>query len=340
MFRILMAALVIGLWGCNNNKTVVLPSFYFWKTNAYQLTDAEKTMLDTMQAKKLYIKYFEVENSRLWGNAPIAKSNLEVAKWDSVTAEIIPVVFVKNEVLLQSAKNTLDSLAENIGALVEKMARRNSGKRYQEIQIDCDWTEKSKDNYFYFLQKFKKVSGKIISVTLRLYPYKYPEKMGVPPADKATLMCYNLVNALQNESKNSILDIEELKLYLNKRRKYPVHLDIALPAYSWMLVYQKNNFKGVISQRNEDLLQVLAPQKEFWYEVIKDTVVDDYYLRAGDKIKYEKIEPTVLYRACDILRKQLVFDDSTTVSIFHLDQQKLNTYSYEVFDSVFTAFSR
>lgn len=107
-----------------------------------------------------------------------------------------------------------------------------------------------------------------------------------------------------------------------------------------MLVYQQNKFKGVISQRNEDLLQVLAPQKDLWYDVVKDTVVDDYYLRVGDKIKYEKIDAGVLYKACDILRKQLIFDDTTTVSIFHLDQQKLNTYSYEVFDSVFTAFSR
>lgn len=105
---------------------------------------------------------------------------------------------------------------------------------FGEIQIDCDWTLKTKVNYFAFLNALKKISHKTISCTLRLYPFKYPEIMGTPPVDKATLMCYNLTKPLESENKNSILDNNELRSYLKNTEKYPIHLDIALPLFSMM----------------------------------------------------------------------------------------------------------
>ncbi|MFT3703506.1 MAG: hypothetical protein QM802_14175 [Agriterribacter sp.] len=326
--------------GCQKKTPVAIPSFYFWKNNAYSLSEAERKLLDTFHIKKLYVKYFEVARDSLWGNAPVAKTNLRINEWYGVNAEIIPVIFIKNEVMLRSGKQELDSLAQNITFLTRKFTNEKMNAVYKEIQIDCDWTEKSKENYFYFLQQFKKTSGKIVSVTLRLYPYKYSEKMGVPPVDKATLMCYNLVNALQNESKNSIIDINELQKYLDKERRYPLHLDIVLPAYSWMLLYQNDKFRGIISRENEALMNTLSETKPLWYSVTKDTVVDDFYIRTGDKIKYETVSPEVLYKACDIINRNVALDDSVTISVFHLDEQKISTYSYEVFDSLHTFFSR
>lgn len=337
---ILFTGISCIICACQKKAPVIIPSFYFWKNNAYNLSTAEKHVLDTFHIKKLYVKYFEVSRDSLWGNAPVAKTSLKIKQWDSVTAEIIPVIFIKNEVMLRSNKQALDSLADNITFLTQKIANDKMNTAYKEIQIDCDWTEKSKDNYFYFLERFKKASGKIVSVTLRLYQYKYSEKMGVPPVNKATLMCYNLVNALQNESKNSIIDINELQKYLNKEKRYPLHLDIVLPAYSWMLLYQYDQFKGVISRENDALLNMLSETRPLWYTVTKDTVIDDFYIRNGDRIKYETVSPEVLYKACDIIKKNVVLDDSVTVSVFHLDEQKISTYSYEVFDSVYTFFSR
>jgi hypothetical protein len=336
----LITALSCIVCGCHKKAPVVLPSFYYWKNNVYNLSETERNYLDTFQIKKLYVKYFEVARDSLWGNAPVTKTSLHIEHWDSVRTEIIPVVFIRNEVMLRSQKHALDSLADNISFLIKKITAEKMNVTYKEIQIDCDWTEKSKENYFYFLQQFKKTSGKIVSVTLRLYPYKYSDKMGVPPADKATLMCYNLVNALQNESKNSILDINELQKYLEKQRKYPLHVDIALPAYSWMLLFQKDKFRGVISRENETLVNMLSETKPLWYTVTKDTLIDDFYIRNGDRIKYETVSPEVLYKACDIIKNNVELDDSVTVSVFHLDEQKLSTYSYEVFDSVYSYFNR
>ena len=113
---------------------------------------------------------------------------------------------------------------------------------FNEIQIDCDWTKYSKEKYFYLLKKIKELSDKKLSCTLRLYPYKYPDIMGVPPVDKATLMCYNLIKPLSQQNKNSILDIEELKKYLNEKKSSPLHLDIVLPTFYWTQLYQNNQF--------------------------------------------------------------------------------------------------
>lgn len=333
--------LLIAVTTCAcKTKPVVLRSFYFWKSNNYYLLNAEKEYLDTLHIQKLYVKVFEVGNDRVWGNAPVSKTSLRINKWDSVNAEIIPVVFLKNEVLHHISKVALDSLADNVNHLCRKILQERFERGYSEIQIDCDWTQSTKDSYFYFLKKLKILSGKAISVTLRLYPYKYPDKMGIPPADRATLMCYNLVNALENQSKNSILEINELRQYLSKNRKYPIHLDIALPAYSWMLVYQNGQFRGVISQQNENIITKLELVKPLWYEVFRDTVIDEYYLRRGDKIKYETVSPVVLQQAIELIKSSSILDDSVIVSIFHLDEHKLNNFSYETLDSVYTAFGK
>lgn len=344
MFRNFIAFVFFASYsivGCNNHKPVIVqPAFYFWKSNNYEFSEAERKYIDTLQLQKLYVKFFEVALDPVFGNAPISKTSLRISKWDSINAEIIPVIFIKNEVFRQISKTGLDSLSNNVVFLVNKMKNEKINLLSKEIQIDCDWTESTKENYFYFLKSLKQLSGKTVSVTLRLYPYKYPDKMGTPPADKAMLMCYNLLNALKNETKNSILDIDELKQYLNQRTQYPLHIDVALPAYSWMLLYKNNQFRGSFNQQNEDLLSILSPVNNLWYEVNRDTVVEEYYLRKGDRIKYENISPGVLLEAAKMVKNNTILQDSVTVSIFHLDEEKLSNYSYEILHNVYTTFSK
>lgn len=336
-----IALFSVPFFSCSvKQPVVVLPSFYFWKSNSYSLSRAERLYMDSLHIQKLYAKIFEVASDRVWGNAPVSKTSLSIFSWDSLNVEIIPVVFIKNEVLKNISKSGLDSLADNTLFLVNKISKERFYKGYNEIQIDCDWTPSTKENYFHLLKTLKRLSGKTISVTLRLYPYKYPDKMGIPPADKATLMCYNLVNALQNESKNSILEISELKKYLKADKKYPLHLDVALPAYSWMLWYQNDQFTGIINQQNETLINSLTEVQPLWYQVSRDTVLDNYYLRRGDKIKFETVSPTTLQEAITLIKNSDILDDSVAVSVFHLDEEKLNNYSYEVLHNIYTAFSK
>jgi len=326
--------------GCSNKVENVEKSFYYWKSDSWNFSQKEQSIIKDLKVKKLYVKFFEVDHNTVFGDFPIAKTSLHIYEQENLT--IVPTVYIKNEVFKTTGKKNLDTLADNINFLINKYAKDKFERAspVSEFQMDCDWTLKTRDNYFYFLKKLKEISKKQISCTLRLYPYKYPDKMGVPPVDKATLMCYNLINPLENQSKNSILDVDELGLYLNKKRKYPLHLDIALPIYSWMQVYQNNKFSKVIYNNHEVILKLLKEIKPMWYEVKEDRVVDDFYLRVGDKIKYEKTTPEKINNAIEVIKKNVVFDANTTITLFHLDEEQLSNYSNETLSAFYSNFSK
>lgn len=330
------------LFSCKNDNKVekVERAFYYWKSNNWNISQAEDSIVTNLGIKKLYIKFFEVDHSDAMGNFPISKTQLYSYRQDSLN--IVPTVYLKNSVFLKSTKGSLDTLADNVNFLIEKYAKEKFRNHLtpSEYQMDCDWTMKSKDNYFYFLKKLKEVSKKEVSCTLRLYPYKYPDKMGIPPVDKVTLMCYNLLNPLQNHSKNSILDLEELESYLDVENNYPKHIDIALPIYSWMQVYQNEQFSNVIYTDNKKVKAILKEVKPFWYSVIKDTVVNETYLRIGDKVKFEETDANKIKQTIQLLRKYVKLDKKTTISLYHLDEQQLSNYSHEELSSFYTDFSK
>ncbi len=332
--------ILLTFLSCNNKIEKVERAFYYWKSNEWRISQKEDSIIKKIGIQKIYVKFFEVDNSEVLGNFPISKSNLRID--EEFKYNIIPTIFIKNDVFLKSNQKAIDSLVLNVNFLLNKKLKENYEKNMiTELQMDCDWTLKSKENYFYFLKKIKEISKKKISCTLRLYPYKYPNKMGIPPVDKATLMCYNLINPLENHTKNSILDLKELESYLNTEKKYPVPLDVALPIYSWMQVYQNNEFSEVIYNNLNEINTVLKPIKPLWFEVTKDTVFNyDTYLRVGDKIKYEETTAKKITEAIKIIKKNVSFQKNTTVTLFHLDEQQLNKFSNKEFSSFYTAFSK
>ncbi|MCB0429434.1 MAG: hypothetical protein H6585_07085 [Flavobacteriales bacterium] len=359
MKRILSVNLCILLLfvgsGCvKNNKPLVTRGFYYWKSNEYSLDEQELDHIKYLDVRKLYVKFFEVEPDPVFGAIPVAKTDLNV--WDDEntaekylpyhanmrTLEIVPTVFVRNDVLTKLNPNELDTLADNMNFLISKYFNKNihTGQFFREIQVDCDWTKSTRDNYFYLLRSLKKISHKTITCTLRLYPYKYSDVMGVPPVDRATLMCYNLINPLQNENKNSILNTEELEPYLRPSKKYDVPLDIALPVFSWMLVYQNGEFSGLVKKNASELHGALDSIRPMWYTVNRDIELDDIYLRQGDRIKKEEVTPATLIETIRLLKEYVPLGDSVTVTFFHLDADNLKYFADETLDSCYSHFSR
>ncbi len=331
------------LAACTPHKVEnVEPAFYYWKSSSH-LSEKEAKICDTLGVKKIYIKFFEVNFNEELGNFPQSKTD-----WRSRYSEtdrfneVVPTVYLGNVIFQKSSKEELDMLADNVNFLINKFRNEKfrEGTSINEFQMDCDWTLKTKDNYFYFLEKLKAISGKQISCTLRLYPYKYPEKMGVPPVDKVMLMCYNLLNPLENPDKNSILDLSELKRYLNVREKYAKHLDIALPVYSWAQVYHNERFSEVLYTNTKVLKNILKQEKPLWYGVTQDTVINNTYLRVGDKIKYEEIDAQKVRDAIELLKKNIDFDKNTTIALFHLDEEQLNNYTNAELSSFYSDFGR
>lgn len=334
---LLLASCFLLFISCSKKVENVEKSFYYWKSDGWSLSDTEKSAMDSCDAKKLYVKFFEVSHSDELGNYPVSKSNFR----SSENYQIIPTVYIRNEVFLKSSEASLDSLASNVDFLIKKRLKENYRLEATEFQMDCDWTAKSKDNYFYFLRKLKAISKMEISCTLRLYPYKYRQKMGIPPVDRVTLMCYNLTNPLESHKQNSILDLKELKSYLTVKDKYPLHMDIALPIYSWMQVYQNNKFSTVLYSNLKEIKAVLKPIKPLWYEVTKDTVINyDYYLRVGDKIKYEEITSVQISEAISIIKENVALDNTVTVTLFHLNKEQLSNFKNEEVTGFFSDFSK
>jgi hypothetical protein len=333
----------IPLASCTNHKIeTVERAFYYWKSDA-PISDREKKVCDSLDVKKLYVKFFEVNFNEERGNFPESKTNWwEYSMQTSRFKEIIPTVYLRNVAFLKSSKEELDVLADNVNFLINKYysEKFNAGTTIQELQMDCDWTLKSKDNYFYFLKKLKTISGKQISCTLRLYPYKYPDKMGVPPVDKVTLMCYNLLNPLENPGKNSIIDLVELENYLKDSKKYPLHLDVALPVYSWAQVYHNERFSEVLYTNNQLLKSVLKQEKPLWYTVMRDTVINYTYLRNGDKLKLEEMDAEKIRGTIALLNKHIPFDKSATITLFHLDEEQLKQFTYAELSSFYSDFSK
>lgn len=337
---LLLFSAVIFL-SCSHKAENVERAFYYWKSNeGWQESENEQELLTELEVQKLYVKFFEVEKNAVMGNVPVAKTSYSM--YDVENLDLVPTVYLRNEVFKNCTRGSLDTLADNINFLIDKYANRyqfSSLKKPKEYQMDCDWTPTTKGNYFYFLEKIKALSGKKISCTLRLYPYKYPDKMGVPPVDKAMLMCYNLINPLQDHNRNSILDIDEFSAYLDTDDAYPLHLDIALPVYSWLQVYQNNQFTKVLYTDTKAVKSVLSPEKPLWYNVTRDTVINNFYLRKGNKVKVEEISTKTLKQAIKEIKKHIALDRTITVSLFHLDEQQLSAYSHEELQDFYTGFT-
>lgn len=335
-----MLPVFIILAACSHKAEHIEKAFYYWKNNEYELKGNEDTVVGKLGLQKIYAKFFEVTRDEMVGNIPVAKT--QIFRFDHFkpgSVIVIPTVYMDNQVFIKSSKQELDTLAKNVHYLCAKYYLEGvSMSKMKELQIDCDWTPKSKGNYFYFLRQLKKESGGItLSCTLRLYPYKYPDKMGVPPVDKATLMCYNLLNPLKSETKNSILDTEELAAYLDAK-EYPLHIDVALPIFSWMQVYQNRRFKGLVYPE-PGIKNILKQVKPLWFEVEKDTFIDNHYIRKGDLVKFEEITPQKVSDAIKLIKENVSLKDTVTVTFFHLDDNQLKNFNNETLSGFYSAFT-
>lgn len=335
----LAVLLFLCISACKQHPEKINRSIYYWKNSIWYLQDEERNFLHDHHMQTMYVKYFEVYYDENMGAVPSAKTYLSLYDNDSIS--IVPVVYIRNEIFKNMHDSEYQTLANNIVFLIDKYSRErfSSRKVESEIQIDCDWTLNTKEKYFTLLKLIKQEAKRKLSCTLRLYPYKYDQQMGVPPVDQAVLMCYNLMNPLEHKNKNSILDIDELKKYLNRDATYPLPLSVALPTFSWMQLYQLNQFKQLIHQHYSELMPVLkADKKEMWYQVVRDTVLEDVYLRQGDKIKAEAVSMEELTKAIELISDEIHSKEELNVILYHLDANQLKPYSHENVEHLYNDF--
>lgn len=337
-FLIACLLFAIGFFSNRFSDKKLKRGFYYWESDQSSLNAEEKVALNALQVEKLYVKFFEVGLNEKQQAVPLSKSVISLANSDLKNkTEIVPTVFIENGVFRNIGEDEIKRLAENIVHLVSKRFSEQFGsfKKYNEVQIDCDWTISTKENYHQFLRILKPLLKCQLSATLRLYPYKFHEEMGILPVDRAMLMCYNLLSPLKYKNSNSILDVRELKKYLEGSNEYPVPLDIALPVFNNVLVYKSNEFAGMVHLSEEQVRSVSTAKSTFWRLVTKDTVIDRVSFEKGDRIKFEKVKDKELKACIKVINDNVYFRNDATISFFQLNENQVNDYGIQKINSYY-----
>ena len=305
--------------------------FYYWKTNV-SLDDVEQRYFQNLGCNRLYIRFFDVDNDGK-DIHPLAK----VKPFDhtALQSEYVPVIFITNRTFNGINLHDIKDLAQRIFDLTCEIASVNKLPVINEIQIDCDWTSSTRNDFFYFLECLKKISNKKITCTLRLHQIAERQKTGIPPVEKGYLMCYATSSPVDFSEKNSILDIAELKSYLKTINDYPLAFDVALPIYSWAVVQNHLGQIKLISDvtrtqlREENHLQVLS---DGIYQATDNFFFRGIFINKGFHIKVEEISPELLQEAKIFLNSYIKRDYG--IVYYHLDKSFLEKYSDSVLESM------
>jgi hypothetical protein len=362
----------------SKKKHEVIKSFCYWKTDSY-FGQEEDSLAKQMNLKHMYVRFFDVDwNPYAEEAQPVATiGNIRITDSLKITPSIFitndvllnsskPQLDVLSERMAIRIKKIIDKYqTEKASALAYKIAdadyERQKGNAFQsrlstdsiiiaekpkfekdiqELLFDCDWTELSKENYFYLLEKLKsKFSNYKIASTIRLWQYKYYEKAGIPPVDKGLLMCYNMTNPTEYKTKNSIGTSDELAEYIT-HDKYPLELDIALPLFSWSVLFRGGEFKGVISdyQEFEKSPTIFKKTDDNKYTLQDDIQIGKFYARNGDEIKIEKISDDEIENMIEIISDKVKISNDTKVTFFSFDKKYINDYGVQNISKYYESF--
>ena len=248
-----------------DNKTNPLSiSFYSWE-NSFDASGINEKI-----DEKLYIKVLDIAYS--------TKLELISTDFKTIPKDFIPVIYITNETMKNMDYELISS------AILKTLKKYD----FNEVQIDCDWSDSSKSNYFNLLKDLKQKLNKTISATIRLHQIKYYSKTGIPPVDYGVLMYYNMSNIGDFNTKNSILDNEIAKKYHYNFDTYKLKLKLALPLYSQAIQFRNNSslsiFEGVKKEDFDSNFQEISPN---FYKVLNSFYFKGRYVYKNDVFRFE-----------------------------------------------------
>ena len=224
-------------------------SVYYWRTDL-RFDSTERAFLQQYHINKVYCRYFDVVMSDD-GTEP--KPNATIAFTDTLPngIDLIPTVYITEDCMHKSHKD----LANKIVSRILQMNETNHIGNVHEIQIDCDYTSKSRATYYQFLETIKSQLSTIhyqLSTTIRLHQLSMP----VPPVDYGVLMVYNTGDPRKWQERNPILDYRDVYPYLNKLAQYQLPLAAAYPVYQWI-----RNIKNVRVEHTVEAAEIIKVKK-------------------------------------------------------------------------------
>lgn len=220
-------------------------SVYYWRTDL-RLDSTERAFLKQYNIKKVYCRYFDV----VMGDSSIGpRPNATISFSDSLPdgIEIIPTIYITEDCMHKPHKD----LAEKVVMRIRQMNETNNINNVHEIQIDCDYTSKSRATYYQFLETIKSQLSTIhyqLSTTIRLHQLSMP----APPVDYGALMVYNTGDPRKWQERNPILDYRDVYPYLKHLDQYALPLAVAYPVYLWI-----RNIQNVRIEHSVDAAEIL-----------------------------------------------------------------------------------
>ena len=239
--------LLMGLTACSRqpDKDMELGnSVYYWRTDL-RIDSTERAFMRAYDIKKVYCRYFDVvQNDTATGPVPNATMTFSDSIPEGV--EIIPTVYITEDCMHRWHKG----LAEKLVRRIRQMNETNDIAGVREIQIDCDYTAKSRRTYYEFLDSVRSAWGGRVSTTIRLHQLS----MSAPRVDYGVLMIYNTGDPNKFDERNPILDLRDVKPYLRHLSDYPLPLAAAYPVFSWLRTIHAVNVEHTVEA--DEILRV------------------------------------------------------------------------------------
>lgn len=294
--------LAMCLLGCSKETPTTVRSMYYWSTE-FGLDSCKSSFLAEHNIKKMYIRFFDVvmgEDGQARPNATIRFSSAVPKGMD-----IVPVVFIVNECM----KRNTEGLAERILTRILQMDETNDISGVKEIQIDCDWTNGTHDNFFKFMDELCKMAhrdGIKVSVTIRLHQLGQTP----PPADKGILMMYNTGDFTDLSCEKPILDMNDAAPYIKNLADFKLPLSTAYPVFGWNILFRDKQFVGIMHA--DDDLPVLPGDTIVSRQPTMEDILD-----ARDAVE----------------RKRKEANDE--IILFDLNNKNINKYNSNDYEKIF-----
>lgn len=311
-------------------------AFYYWKT-AFQTDSVQHDLLKKAGNNTLYLRFFDVTwNEQKHDILPNAVVHIN----DKLKGlQVTPVVFITNGVFERIRATEADSLAKKCNSLIFALASK-ANCSFESIQIDCDWTDSTKDKYFSFLKALKAYSKHSLQATIRLHQVKYRERTGVPPVDKGVLMFYNMGKIKAGGTASSIYNEKDAARYLSRLGSYPLPLDVALPLFSWVIQSRDGKVIQVYSKisRNELKDQIFFEALKDSFRARKSFFLKGVYIKENDIFKPEETNVDVLKKAADQLSDKLPLLKNRTIIYYELANINQPEFTSETLNKVTNSF--
>lgn len=338
-----MGFIFLSTISCSNNSNKEINrGVYFWKTN-FSLSTSELNWLKETEIQKLYVRFFDVDwNPNINTAVPVGDVTIETKKIDGV--EIVPVVFITNRTLTNLPDSLITELSNNIYKKIFAKLGLFENQTTKEIQLDCDWTETTREKYFNLIEQIKQLTeiNKIeITTTIRLHQVKFFNKTGVPPIKRGMLMFYNMSDVSDLRTRNSIYDEDVAKRYLVNFDEYPIDLDVVLPAFSWSCWFRNDKLKNLINDvKAKDLeadLNFVKEDKNI-FRAIKECSLKGNYILPGDYLRTEETDFITTLNAAELIAPHIK-NKKITVSIYHLTGEVTKNYGKDKFKDIVDCFN-